>query len=64
MLDLALFLICIINIIFILISRKVSEIQPFKVSFSQTEQPIKSQEMLFKINESTVIGRNPAGLEL
>ena len=45
---------------FYMISKKVSKIQPIRVSFAETEQPIWSQKMLRDTNERTLIGRSPA----
>ena len=34
--------------------------QPIRVSITETEQTIRSQEILPAINEKTLVGRNPA----
>ena len=54
---------------FVLISWKVSKIQPIRRSFveqpirrSFVEQPIRNWEISCKINERTVMGLNPAGI--
>ena len=51
-----------INLFFILTSKNVFKIQPIKVLFAETNQQIRSRDILNTTNERTLIGRNTAGI--